>query len=333
MHVEGYARTAGKGKAGGHTVDSIAAEADRHAGACPHITAPAAPVLLFGVSPSEAAAQAKAWADKATDARGHKLRKDGLCLLAGVTSVPPHFTDKDWNAFKKQSLAWMKSEYGKRLVSVVEHTDEQYRHLHFYAVPLEGERFDSLHDGFKAQNEANKSRGSRKATKEEKKLDLKAGRLAYGDAMGKFQDRFYSAVGRRFGMARIGPKRRRMSRPEWHAQKAQLRADKERMDALEAQQEQIKVHLAGLEKHKALLGKQLELTTKERQSLEKLQREQPLNDAILRELLKNVPEADLPKAWEKFREVASQLSRPDRFPPGLVRPVKSKQKTEPERER
>ena len=58
-------------------------------------------------------------------------------------------------------LNGLKTKYGDNLKSVVEHTDEAYPHLHFYVVPKLGDRFDSVHDGYRAANEA-KAQGLKK---------------------------------------------------------------------------------------------------------------------------------------------------------------------------
>jgi len=138
FHIEGYARTAAKGKAGGHSISSVMAEAMRVDGACPHVEQPLAPVLLFGSPPSEVEAAAKEWGDTAKDAIGRKLRKDGLCLLAGVVSCPPQFNDAQWQALKLDTVAYLAAD--GRLVSCIEHVDEAQRHLHFYKIPPPGGR-------------------------------------------------------------------------------------------------------------------------------------------------------------------------------------------------
>ena len=102
IHVESYARTAGKNKAGKNDLASVAGEADRLDGCAPHVDFPQPPKILYGVSAHEVKKLAEDWAENATDSRNHKLRKDGLCLLAGVISVPNDF--KDWESFKKSSL-------------------------------------------------------------------------------------------------------------------------------------------------------------------------------------------------------------------------------------
>lgn len=228
---------------------SIVAEAERAEGACPHIATPAAPVLVYGCSPAEAAQEAIQWADQAVDARGHKLRKDALCLLGGVVSMPSGTDPKTWARFKKDTVTWLKKEYGDTLKSVVEHTDEAHPHIHFYAVPKAGKRFDDLHDGLRAAREVNIVRGNRKATQEEKRSYKKSGDLAYANAMRSWQDRFQASVGRRYGLARIGPRKRRLTRAEWQATQAEARARAEAIRELDTHREALlKLHSETMER-------------------------------------------------------------------------------------
>lgn len=222
IHIDGYARHGSqqckKAKNGTESVSrkwsarEIAAEAERDIGACPHVAEPQPPVLLYGCSPSEAVDRAEAWAAKAIDAKGRKLRKDGLCLAAGVISLPSEMKD-DWPRFREASLKWLKKQYGERLLCVIEHTDEAHPHLHFYAVPLDGERFEVLHKG--------RAAAAKKAAEGAKKGLQNA---AYRQAMREWQDEFSNAVALDFGLARLGPKRRRLTRGEWKAEKAQAKA-------------------------------------------------------------------------------------------------------------
>ena len=95
IHLECYSLQTPKcPKAGSHSVKSVMAEAIREAGSCPHVLDPQPPVLLFGVDPREIEALTKIWVISSVDAIGRKLRKDGLCLLAGVISCPPSFNAK-----------------------------------------------------------------------------------------------------------------------------------------------------------------------------------------------------------------------------------------------
>lgn len=215
---------------------AILAEVERIAGACPHIAAPQPPTKLYGVWPSEAGREAQAWAEQATDSRGHKYRKDGLCILGGVISLPAGMADR-WDRYKADCLKWLKREYGDRLRSVVEHRDEAHPHLHFYAVPRQGERFSVLDPARAAADAADPNRGRRGRDKAEAKQGRKAAREAYKAAKRAWQDRLYESVSRRYGLARIGPARRRLTRGEWQAEKAAGRAVAARYDDLEAKAE------------------------------------------------------------------------------------------------
>lgn len=222
IHLDGYARHGSqqtKKLKNGTTETSrkwsaqeIAAEAMRDIDACPHVADPKPPVRLYGCSPREAVQQAEAWADEATDGKGRKLRKDGLCLAAGVISLPAEM-EADWPRFREAALQWLKKQYGVRLLSVVEHTDEEHPHLHFYAVPLKGERFEVLHKG--------RSAAAKKASEGAKKGAQNA---AYREAMREWQDEFSNAVALDFGLARLGPKRRRLTRGQWKSEKVQAKA-------------------------------------------------------------------------------------------------------------
>lgn len=223
IHLDSYARTGSeqtrtnaatgrKSTTRKWSASDIAAEAERRPGACPHVENPQKPTVLYGVSVSDAVAAAHEWAETATDAKGRKLRKDGHVLLAGVVSLPAERA-ADWPQFRADTLDWLREKYGDRLRSVIEHTDEAHPHLHFYAVPRPGERFETLHDGHKAAAEA-KAAGK-----------LKGGQnAAYNAAMRALQDDFGAQVGQPHGLTRLGPARRRLTRAEWRAEQAAAEA-------------------------------------------------------------------------------------------------------------
>ena len=206
IHVSAYGRNAGAGKAGGHSVASIAAEAERQRGACPHIKKPEPPEILYGMSPTQAAEAAAKWAEEAKDSIGRKLRKDGLCLLAGVISLPRDL-EKAWELYAIDSVRWLKKEYGDRLLSVVEHTDEPHPHLHFYVVPKKGERFSAVHDGYLAAEGL--GYGTKKGERNK----------AYKEAMRDFQKRYFSEISQSYGLQHFGPGRQRLTRAEWKTRK------------------------------------------------------------------------------------------------------------------
>lgn len=202
-HIDSYSRVTPKvGKTGSHSVKSIVAEASRIPGSYPHVVNPQAPVYLYGAPLSELESACNFWADTLKDARGHKIRKDALCLLAGVISAPAEIDPKSWEKVKADSISWLHRKYGERLQTVVEHLDESNPHIHFYCVPLAGERFDQIHDGKKAVS----------ALKGRTKGEQNA---AYRQAMRGWQDEFSADVGVLNGMSRFGPRKRRLSRAAW----------------------------------------------------------------------------------------------------------------------
>ena len=214
LHVECYARQGSQQGKGPRkwSAREIAAEAMREPDACPHVEQPQPPVVLYGCTPAEAAKMAHDWADGSKDAKGRKLRRDGLVMLAGVVSLPSD-QRHDWPRFREATVAWLKQQYGERLRSVVEHTDEAHPHLHFYCVPLPGERFEVLHAGRQAAAEKARQ-GAKKG----------AQNAAYKAAMVRWQDDFAASVAANFGLARLGPGRRRLTRKAWQAEQAQARA-------------------------------------------------------------------------------------------------------------
>ena len=195
LHIEAYARHGSKqhGQPRKWSAREIAAEAMREPDACPHVEQPQPPQVLHGCTPAEAAKLAHDWADGSKDAKGRKLRADGLALAAGVVSLPAE-QRQDWPRFREATVAWLREQYGERLRSVVEHTDEAHPHLHFYAVPLPGERFEVLHPGRQA--------AAKKAQQGAKKGAQNA---AYKAAMVGWQDDFQNAVAAHFALTRRGP--------------------------------------------------------------------------------------------------------------------------------
>lgn len=226
IHIEGYARKGSQQRKDGRLqtrkwgIRDIAAEAERAPEACRHVAAPQPPVVLHGVMPDEAADLAEAWAEAARDAKGRKLRADGLCLLAGVASLPADQAD-EWPQYRAAALRWLQGQYGERLRSAVEHTDEEHPHLHFYVVPLPGERFEAVHVGRQA--------AAKVAAIGQKKGDQNA---AYKAAMQAWQDHFQAHVASAFGLARTGPKRERLTRAQWKERRAKLKASAQARQAV-----------------------------------------------------------------------------------------------------
>lgn len=222
VHVEAYSRTAPKaaesknqktGKASGkagRSVKWVVDEAIRDPGAIPHVEQPQPPTYLYGEPLEALEATCEAWAGTMTDSKGRKLRKDALCLAAGVVSAPHDIEPEAWASFKAGALDWLKAKYGDDLRTVIEHTDESHPHLHFYCVPQPGQRFESVHQG-KAAAAAVKAEGGAKGLQNQ----------AYKAAMRAFQDEFFDRVGIEHGFTRLGPGKRRLTREEWKLEQVQ----------------------------------------------------------------------------------------------------------------
>lgn len=212
IHVESYSRTQPKkGKTGGHSVSSVVNEAIREPNSIPHVENPKPPVYIYGKPLELLEETCEAWAASMTDAKGRKLRKDALCLVAGVVSMPDDTTTEAWESFRSDAVAHLKKKYGDRLQTVIEHTDETHPHLHFYVVPLPGERFEAIHQGKAAAANVKREGGLKGAQNQ-----------AYKSAMRAYQDEFFEGVGIKNGLTRIGPGRRRLTREEWKLEQLQV---------------------------------------------------------------------------------------------------------------
>jgi hypothetical protein len=202
IRVESYGRSSPKKAKSGfcQNINDVINEANRVPGNFPHVDNPSPPVLLHGRPLDEIAGVCEGWAGSMKDAKGRALRKDALCLLAGVITAPEGM--EDWPAFRDESVKWLKKKYGDSLECVVEHVDEDNPHIHFYVVPRPGQRFETVHEGRAASDAitGTKMRASKQ--------------VAYDAAMTMFQDRFHADVSSRFDFARIGPGAPRVSRAE-----------------------------------------------------------------------------------------------------------------------
>ena len=217
IHIEDYGRNASKktkndgknkkynNETKGRSVSQIISEAKRESGFCSHVEKPEDPILLYGKSLEEVEKLAIEYHEntKIIDKNGKekKLRTDANILLAGVISLSRDNIDI-WDEYKNDSIEYLKNKYGKKLISVIEHTDEEHPHLHFYCIQSTGKKFDLLHDGKKALFE----------NKDKKKHDQN---IAYLDAMRAFQEDFFKVVSSNYGLSKDGPRRARMSRSDY----------------------------------------------------------------------------------------------------------------------
>ncbi|MGS4664344.1 plasmid recombination protein [Citrobacter farmeri] len=223
IHLEAYSLQANKqgGKNAkfnkevkARTVSEVLGEVLRKDGFCNHIQEPEAPGVLYGdLNNIETDCKTYHQNHKNIDKNGKAkaLRSDANVLIAGVVSLEGIKENyDDWDKYKTDVVGYLKEKYGDNLAAVVEHTDEENPHLHFYIVPRSGQRLDELHDGKNAVLELKK--------KEPKALKGKQNK-AYIEGMRNFQDDFYNKVSKNFGLTKIGPARSRVSRKTYFEQK------------------------------------------------------------------------------------------------------------------
>jgi hypothetical protein len=225
LHVETYARKGAHKKNSSECKSSmfdIRDEMIRLPHACSHVENPRPPVVLYGDHPSEVIMIAAGRASHAKNKAGRKLRCDSPVIMVGVASWPqPHAVlanDPEAKTrcdhWRDNAIVWLKERWGDNLMSVIEHVDETFPHIHFVIVPpLEADRhlwIGSVHPGHRAERDIAQSGGTKRDQ-----------RQAHNAEMKKLQDDYYEDVGVKFGLTRVGPRRQRLTRAEWWEQKRQ----------------------------------------------------------------------------------------------------------------
>jgi hypothetical protein len=202
----------------------VIAEACRYAGATPHVGAPQPPRVLHGLGPADLQvwyAQVCALADAQRTPVGtgtRKQRMDTPILLGAVASYPELANESNcgYVEWRDLTLAFMRQRYGAHLVTVLEHVDEAHGHVHAL-VANHGASVKTLHAGHAAAM---------------KLVGPKPRSDAYKGAERALQDEFHAQVAGPCGLARVGPRRRRLTRAEWHSDQVARRTSKAQADAI-----------------------------------------------------------------------------------------------------
>lgn len=252
-----------KGNTKRRNVAAICAEAARAPDAAPHVAAPLPPSVLYGVDPMTALSMHDhhiAASKQALRGTGERIRKDTHTLACCVASYHdftrpapegapsrPTISDRDrrvgYERWKVDAIAFMLADagrYGRKVLSIVEHLDEDHPHLHSIEIALNG-RADckAAHPGEMAKTAAAKTNPGQKhsATR------------AFKMAMSSYQDDYFRAVGVKHGQARTGPRRRRLSREAWNAEQREAAAAAVRLEKL--RRDQVGAITASLEADRA----------------------------------------------------------------------------------
>lgn len=222
----------------GRSVGWVLDEAERKPGSCVHVAQPAPPETVHGVDLGEVRRLHDDACESArvmlANGRSRAVRRDQKSLLTVVASHPATMDQAradpqiaaNVEAWEKRTVAWLKDMYGPGLLSVIRHSDESHPHLHAYVLPPDL-RANDLHPGSAAKRAivaAGPSEG------ENAKSLNKRGDQAYRQALRAWQDSYHEHVGIPCGLARLGPKRRRLTRADWHAEQTAARATKVALD-------------------------------------------------------------------------------------------------------
>lgn len=200
----------------GRNLREVIAEAKREPGNFRHVDHAEEPILLYGVELDEVERLALEYHSKTkikVNVKGEEkergLRKDANIILAGIVSLAAENIDF-WEDYKNDAMKYLKNKYGDKLKSVVEHTDEDNPHFHYYVIQNQGEIFDLVHDGKRAMLE----------NKDKIKSDQNK---AYKKAMREFQKDFWLNVSSKYGLMKDGPKLTRKTHAQYEAEKRQVR--------------------------------------------------------------------------------------------------------------
>jgi hypothetical protein len=231
IHMTAYSR---KGDGKGRSTSYVFDEARRDPGASVHVPNPSPPVVVFGIGVDEVERLHDATADAATTTpkggKPRKIQKTQHTLMTVVASHP-HTMDevradpekkREAEEWERRTVAWLRSQYGNRLVSVIRHDDESHYHLHAYVLPDDqAMRASALHPG-QCAKAAVMAVGP--VDGEDTKSLNKRGDAAYRAAMRNWQDGYHENVAIACGLTRLGPQRRRLTRAEWQAEQTQANA-------------------------------------------------------------------------------------------------------------
>ena len=251
MHLQSYSR---KANPRGQSVEQVLAEAARAPVYSKHVIEPRPPSVVYGVAADEVRKlHDQMVADGGVEVilkDGRKarrgIRKDRHTLMTAVASHPLP-TDlvntkpdvrADYEIWREHNVAWLKTSFGDKLVSVIEHWDEEHPHLHAYILPLDDATCSArqLNPAWQAKEEAMEVA---RATGHDNKAALNFGNAAYRAKARELQDHYYEHVSLACGLTRTGPKRERLSRQQWIARKDQARRDAKLQSDIEKRVERI----------------------------------------------------------------------------------------------
>lgn len=231
-----------KSNVAGQSIAQVIAEATRDPEYSTHVEAPKPPRLLLGDPATFAADHAAHVAARSTrvqmkdgSERVRAIRSDRHTMASIVMSYPVPYaaikTDEDRAAldrWEKRNLKWLRDTYGDQVKVVLSHEDEAHPHMHAWLLADDpGADATTLHPGKMAKRQVE---ALAKENGHPPREAVKLGNRALKATMTEWQDAYHAAVGVPEGLTRSGPKRRRLSREQWKAEKATAAANSAALD-------------------------------------------------------------------------------------------------------
>ena len=152
---------------------------------------------------------------KVSDKKGKekKLRCDGNILVGGVVCLNRE-NEEIWDEYKKDGMGFVWNKYGKKLVCVIEDSEEGNGEFEFYVIEEGGKGFDLIDDGKKGLFEK----------REKKKEDENIG---YLNGMRKVEEDFFGVVCCKYGLWKDGGKRKRRRGKDYFKEKREIKVIEE----------------------------------------------------------------------------------------------------------
>lgn len=306
-----------KGNTKTRSAISVLGENSREPGQANHVENAMPPEILFGCDPikivpilEEKIAEAKL----ALKGTGMRMQSNTHILEGSVFSYPSSVEDlqndpslkKSYQAWRKDMMDYVISDAKRRgmeTLSIVEHTDESYPHIHVLSIPnitTENPRMDAkaCHAGHKAAKLAAQNG-------ENPRAQMKA----YRTAMSEWQDDLWSNVSAKHGLTRVGPRLKRFTRTEWAEQKKLAQSVKKVYEFKEKIEKECTGTIQELEANKALINKTKEIIEKNNMLKREVSRlKTALNEAGKRyESMKEELSSEYAKSKESFLKTITEL--------------------------
>jgi len=315
-HVQTWSR---KSNAAGQSVNQVIGEATRIPEFSTHVDSPVPPRVLLGNPATFAADHAAHVAARSTpvimpdgSVKSRSIRTDRHTMASIVMSYPvprsaiiTEEAKAKLAAWEARNLKWLREKYGSQLRVVLAHDDENQPHLHAWLLPDDpGADATTLHPGKVAKKAVE---AQAKADGEENRVAVKLGNKALRAAMTLWQDEYHAAVGVPEGLTRSGPRRRRLTRAQWQAEKATAQAHKaalERAENATAHAEAADLHVI------AARGRGAEIKVLEAKMLERATRLQDFNNKVkLRDRHVTARESAVERREREIRTGLAQAKR------------------------